>query len=229
MLFHADLTLMYRYFIGLSGYWRTRDSRWPVRVFVQRGHAGIRAPARVVSFRPALWTDRGWLSCPRCDCRRGSVRLTFDVWKLQLGKDCEREDKLIAFNALSDSVLLLLWQSGYSFRWLLMPRGSPFGNGFTALQNTFHWHGCEGREPDRHRDRRIPVCSWRTWWQESLGRRRGRNRCRRASGQRLDLALGRIGGSIRSHSSPTIRAERASCRKAITNVGTEFLRAHCRN
>jgi hypothetical protein len=37
---------------------------------------------------------------------------TFDAWKLQLRKDCELQDKLVAFDALGDYVLRLLWESG---------------------------------------------------------------------------------------------------------------------
>jgi hypothetical protein len=42
----------------------------------------------------------------------GRPTLSFDEWKLQLRKDSERESKLVAFNALSDYVLKLLWKSG---------------------------------------------------------------------------------------------------------------------
>ena len=38
--------------------------------------------------------------------------LTFDAWKLHFRKDCELQNKLIAFNALGDDVLRILWQSG---------------------------------------------------------------------------------------------------------------------
>jgi hypothetical protein len=41
---------------------------------------------------------------------QGSI--DFDGWKLQLRHDCQRQDKLLAFNALSDSVLRLLWERG---------------------------------------------------------------------------------------------------------------------
>lgn len=36
----------------------------------------------------------------------------FDVWKLQLRQDCERRDKVRAFNAMGDYVLKLLWERG---------------------------------------------------------------------------------------------------------------------
>ncbi|HKT87236.1 MAG TPA: hypothetical protein VJQ59_02285 [Candidatus Sulfotelmatobacter sp.] len=36
----------------------------------------------------------------------------FDVWKLQLRRDCERWDKIPAFNAMGDYVLKLLWERG---------------------------------------------------------------------------------------------------------------------
>ena len=38
--------------------------------------------------------------------------LTFDVWKLHFRKDCELQNKMIAFNALGEDVLRVLWQSG---------------------------------------------------------------------------------------------------------------------
>lgn len=38
--------------------------------------------------------------------------ITFDSWKTQLRKDCELQDKLIAFDALGESVLRLLWAQG---------------------------------------------------------------------------------------------------------------------
>jgi hypothetical protein len=41
---------------------------------------------------------------------KGSI--DFDGWKLQLRRDCQSQDKLLAFNALSDSVLRLLWERG---------------------------------------------------------------------------------------------------------------------
>lgn len=36
----------------------------------------------------------------------------FEDWKLQLRKDCEIKDKIIAFDAIGESVLTLLWRSG---------------------------------------------------------------------------------------------------------------------
>ena len=38
--------------------------------------------------------------------------VAFDVWKLQLHKDCELRDKLPAFNAIGNEVLRLLWETG---------------------------------------------------------------------------------------------------------------------
>lgn len=38
--------------------------------------------------------------------------VTFEVWKLLLRKDCEMHDKLLAFQALGDSVLKIFWQKG---------------------------------------------------------------------------------------------------------------------
>jgi hypothetical protein len=39
-------------------------------------------------------------------------KVSLEVWTLQLRKDCERQDKLIAFNALDDYVISLLWERG---------------------------------------------------------------------------------------------------------------------
>ena len=36
----------------------------------------------------------------------------FEVWKEALRLDCEREQKLVAFEALPDDVLKLFWQLG---------------------------------------------------------------------------------------------------------------------
>ncbi|MGE5110533.1 MAG: hypothetical protein ACM3JB_06740 [Acidobacteriaceae bacterium] len=36
----------------------------------------------------------------------------FDVWKERLREDCARQDKLLAFNALGDFVLRVLWERG---------------------------------------------------------------------------------------------------------------------
>lgn len=41
--------------------------------------------------------------------RRGS---DFDPWKLALRRDCERLDKVRAFDSLTDPILKLLWESG---------------------------------------------------------------------------------------------------------------------
>lgn len=38
--------------------------------------------------------------------------LTYEAWKLQLRKDCENEDKLLAFHNLGEYALKLLWKSG---------------------------------------------------------------------------------------------------------------------
>lgn len=40
------------------------------------------------------------------------VPVAFDTWKLRQPKDCELQDKLLAFEALGDFVLRLLWESG---------------------------------------------------------------------------------------------------------------------
>lgn len=42
----------------------------------------------------------------------GKPPLTFETWKTQLRSDCEVQDKLLAFEALGDYVLQLLWQRG---------------------------------------------------------------------------------------------------------------------
>ena len=36
----------------------------------------------------------------------------FEIWKEQLRLDCEREQKLLAFEALPDDVLKLFWLRG---------------------------------------------------------------------------------------------------------------------
>jgi hypothetical protein len=41
-----------------------------------------------------------------------TVQISFDAWKLLLRKDCELEERLIAFDALGDTVLQLLWERG---------------------------------------------------------------------------------------------------------------------
>lgn len=43
---------------------------------------------------------------------RDTVPVAFDTWKLGLRTDCELQDKLLAFEALGDFVLRLLWESG---------------------------------------------------------------------------------------------------------------------
>lgn len=42
----------------------------------------------------------------------GRPTISFDAWKLALRKDCERNDKLFAYNAFGDSVLRILWERG---------------------------------------------------------------------------------------------------------------------
>ena len=39
-------------------------------------------------------------------------KLSLDVWTLELRKDCEEQNKLLAFNALGDFVIKLLWERG---------------------------------------------------------------------------------------------------------------------
>jgi hypothetical protein len=41
-----------------------------------------------------------------------SPQLTFDVWKAQFSKDCERQGKLFAYNSLGEFCLKVLWESG---------------------------------------------------------------------------------------------------------------------
>jgi hypothetical protein len=38
--------------------------------------------------------------------------IPFEVWRSHLRKDCESQDKLLAFQALGDSVLQIFWQRG---------------------------------------------------------------------------------------------------------------------
>ena len=49
-------------------------------------------------------------------CGNGGVplkdRIPLDTWKALLRKDCEMQGKLIAFDALGDYVLQLLWTRG---------------------------------------------------------------------------------------------------------------------
>lgn len=55
----------------------------------------------------------------------GKPLLPFGVWKMQLRKDCEAQDKLLAFNALGDSVLVTLWQSGIAPNVKAIADGAP--------------------------------------------------------------------------------------------------------
>lgn len=41
-----------------------------------------------------------------------SSLITFDVWRTRFREDCEEQDKLAAFNALTDYVLRILWEQG---------------------------------------------------------------------------------------------------------------------
>jgi hypothetical protein len=38
--------------------------------------------------------------------------LTFDLWKARLREDCQRNDKLVAFESLSEECLRILYESG---------------------------------------------------------------------------------------------------------------------
>lgn len=41
--------------------------------------------------------------------RQGPPFLSYEAWKVQLRKDCETEDKLVAFDSLGEYMLELLW------------------------------------------------------------------------------------------------------------------------
>ena len=49
-----------------------------------------------------------------CALRQSDARakLTFEAWKLQLRRDCERQDTLRAFDAMGDYVLRFMWRRG---------------------------------------------------------------------------------------------------------------------
>lgn len=38
--------------------------------------------------------------------------LTYEIWKVQLRKECENEGKMLAFDSLGEYTLKLLWQNG---------------------------------------------------------------------------------------------------------------------
>ena len=40
------------------------------------------------------------------------MNMTFELWKALLRDDCEREDKVDAFDALGDSAFRLFWERG---------------------------------------------------------------------------------------------------------------------
>ena len=40
------------------------------------------------------------------------TELSFEAWKALLREDCEMQDKMLAFEALGDSVLGMFWESG---------------------------------------------------------------------------------------------------------------------
>jgi len=40
------------------------------------------------------------------------TELSFEAWKELLREDCEMQDKMLAFEALGDSVLRMFWESG---------------------------------------------------------------------------------------------------------------------
>ena len=41
-----------------------------------------------------------------------SQPIAFEIWKARLRQDCEREDKLVAYNSLGEDCLRILWESG---------------------------------------------------------------------------------------------------------------------
>lgn len=45
--------------------------------------------------------------------RQAPPLLTYEAWKVQLRKDCEAEDKLLAFYSLGEYELKLLWGNGH--------------------------------------------------------------------------------------------------------------------
>ena len=64
-----------------------------------------------VMFSP---TDKG-ITQPQESCmtfQRKQTHLSYDVWKLELRKDCELQGKLIAFNGIGEYTLKLLWDDG---------------------------------------------------------------------------------------------------------------------
>jgi hypothetical protein len=46
------------------------------------------------------------------DRKQRTVSIAYDVWKLQLRKDCEVRGKLDAFDSLGEYALKLLWETG---------------------------------------------------------------------------------------------------------------------
>lgn len=42
----------------------------------------------------------------------GRPSLAYELWKVQLRKDCEKEEKLLAFYSIGDYTLKMLWESG---------------------------------------------------------------------------------------------------------------------
>ena len=38
--------------------------------------------------------------------------LAFDVWKMLLRQDCERQDKVLAYSNLGEECLKILWEAG---------------------------------------------------------------------------------------------------------------------
>ena len=46
------------------------------------------------------------------DQRQAAPLLTYEEWRIQFRKDCENEGKLLAFDALGETALKLLWGNG---------------------------------------------------------------------------------------------------------------------
>jgi hypothetical protein len=63
--------------------------------------------------------------------------IPFEVWRAELRKDCEGQDKLLAFQALGDSVLLILWERGVepTVKALLDGNSEQPGRGRNQLQS----------------------------------------------------------------------------------------------
>jgi hypothetical protein len=77
------------------------------------------------------------------DGKQPEPQSSFESWKLRLQKDCEREDKSLAFDALGDTVLRLLWEQG------LGPSVSGILESTSQHTRRAHQRGEVGRGRDR--------------------------------------------------------------------------------